>query len=62
MKANNQDWTPKEGEMVLLVRGRNIDGWLPRKYVTTTNLGQSPYIVLNADEEVACSYKQMKLK
>jgi len=54
-----KDWTPKEGELVL-VRDRNIDGWLSRKYVMTTNLCQSPYIVLNAEEEAAISYKQMK--
>ena len=54
-----KNWTPKEGELVL-VRDRNIDGWLSRKYVTYTNLGIRPYIVLNAEEESAVSYKQMR--
>ena len=54
-----KDWAPVQGELVL-VRDRNIDGWLSRKYVMTINLGIRPYIVLNAEEEAAVSYKQMK--
>ena len=60
MKANNQDWTPIQGELVL-VRDEDDCSWVSRKYIATNKLGSFPYVVADEeDEEAPIAYRQMK--
>ena len=54
-----EDWTPKEGELVL-VRDYDDQEWSIRKYITTTKLGKEPYIVMNDYEDCPIAFRQMK--
>ena len=54
-----KDWTPKEGELVL-VRDRDDQEWRIRKYVATTKLGVDPYVVMDAFTGSPMAFKQMR--